>query len=47
MLIGDFNAKLDYDKNNIKRGRNSNSSYLKDLMLKFNLKDNFQNCQSD
>ena len=43
MLIGDFNAKLSYDKNDIKQGRNSNSNYLKDLMLKFQLKDNFQN----
>merc|ERR1712002_893777 len=47
MLIGDFNAKLDYDKNGIKQGRNSNSNYLKELMLKFQLKDNFQNEDSE
>merc|ERR1712002_838471 len=45
--IETLNAKLSYDKNDIKQGRNSNSNYLKDLMLKFHLKDNFQNEDSE
>ena len=43
MLIGDFNAKLEHDTEIVKQGKNDNSIYLKNLMLKFNLIDNFEN----